>query len=79
MSAVIAFFLSTAGKYAALGTVVLAALSVAWRAAFKAGKDSEQAKIGRENANTIDKLAKANAARANADTDSVSDDGFKRH
>ena len=78
MSAIIAFFMSTAGKYAALIAIAAAALGTAYRAAFKAGKYSQLAKEGQANAKAIDDIAKANAARSGADTDRMSNDGFRR-
>ena len=78
MSAIIAFFTPVAGKYAALIAIIGTALGVAYRLAFKAGKDSQLAKEGKANAKALDDLARANAARASANTDSVSDDGFRR-
>jgi hypothetical protein len=78
MSALIAFLLSTAGKYAALGLVAFTTLATAYRAAFKAGKNSQLAKENQANEKALSDLARANAARANANTDSVSNDGFRR-
>lgn len=78
MSVLIAFFTSTLGKYAALIAIAATALGTAYRAAFKAGKNSQLAKEGQANAKALDDIARANAARAGANTDSVSDDGFRR-
>ena len=78
MTAIIAFFTTAAGKYAALIAIAATVRVTASRAGFSAGKNSQLAKEGQANAKALDDLARANAARAGANTDSVSDDGFRR-
>mgnify|MGYP003453382632 CR=1 FL=1 len=70
------------GKAGAIGAgivAVLGILAVMFRAMFKAGKDSQLAKEGKANAQTIEAIAKANAAAARANAGKLhDDDGFKR-
>ena len=50
-----------------------------FKAAFSAGKNSELAKDAKSNEKALNDLARANAARANANAGKLSDDdGFKR-
>jgi len=79
MTAIIAFFTTAAGKYAALIAIAATVLGTAWRAAFKAGKNSQLAKEGQANAKALDDLARANAARAASNSGKLSDnDKYKR-
>lgn len=69
------------GKTGAIGAgivAVLGILAVMFRTAFKAGKDSQLAKEGKANADTIKDIADANAARGNANIDRLHNDGFRR-
>ena len=70
------------GKAALIGGGVLAVLiwlAGMFRMAFKAGSDSQKAKEGKANADTIKDIAKANAAAAAANAGKLhDDDGFKR-
>ena len=70
------------GKAALIGGGIIAALGVLatmFRAMFKAGKDSQLAKEGKANAQTIKDIADANRAAARANSGKLhDDDGFKR-
>lgn len=69
------------GKAGAIGAgiiAILGVLAVMFRTAFKAGKDSQLAKEGKANAQTIKDIADANSARGNANIDRLSNDGFRR-
>jgi len=70
------------GKAGAIGAGIVAiigVLAVMFRAAFKAGKDSQLAKEGKANADTIKDIADANRAAARANAGKLhDDDGFKR-
>ena len=78
ISALLALIGSKATLIGGFVAACLAALGVMFRFAFKAGKNSQLAKEGQANAKAIDDLARANAARAGANTDSLSNDGFRR-
>ena len=58
MSAIIAFFMTTAGKYIALAVSALAAFTTAWLAAKRSGAKAEQAKqVQRDTKATADAKA----------------------
>ena len=57
---------------------ILIGLATMFKVAFSAGKNSELAKDAKSNEKALNDLARANAARANADTGKLSDDGYKR-
>ena len=78
MTAIFAFFTTAAGKYAALIAIAATVLVTAYRAAFKAGKNSQLAKEGQANAKALDDLARANAARAASNSGELPDDKYKR-
>lgn len=68
--------LSKSGAIVGGVLAILAILATMFQAAFKAGKNNEQAKIGKANAQTIKDIARANRARVDADR--VPDDKYRR-
>ncbi len=69
------------GKATLIGGGIVAILvyfATFFRMAFKAGSDSQKAKEGKANEKALNDLARANSARSSANTDSLSNDGFRR-
>lgn len=67
------------GKLPLIGAgvmAVLAALATMLRFGFKAGSDSQKAKIGEANAKAVEDIARANRARADAER--LPDDKYRR-